>query len=1401
MEEVDEADSRRYVLEYRYRTVDKDVIRRRCIVGLLSAAEGIVSVSSEAIRMHTRGGLPMLNFRDKMACDMLSCDWERPGGSRVVVGHVTPKISIVDLPTCRIFQSVSANQGVSVIRSNGRLLACGGTGGELSLRDLRTARMEHTIDAHPGSIRSLDMKGDLVVTCGLVHRLGQVFCDPVVKVFDVRQVPRTLTHIPFHPGASILQFQPKFSSTLLVVAPSGAILLTDVQQSSNNMSYQNYQVDCGGDALLACDISSSGELLAFGDAGEYVHLWGSYEGARVNLFSMPTVLPDVVVRQVRVDENGPFTLPVLPVTNDVPFSNLDPTATIRVGLPPRIVDKVLLDQMIVNDFIGHVPNPHYRRGLPYGECSRAVAALRNMRLKRKTETGKTVSGSERRPPVGLLAPGSQKGTQPHKRLPKGYRRVEIKQSQSKFKFEEFDFSYYNKTRFAGLENDIMNSYCNALLQVLYFIPALREAVTSHMCEREFCLTCELGFVLHMLDLAEGDTCQPSNLLRALRQIREASALGLVEGPEEWDNSKEKSLAKRIQNFSRFLLEQLHKEAGVAAQGEPGNGVGPSISSITNQLFGITFRYRTKCLRVPHDDSLKQQRSFQVDLQYPMLRKGTPASFAAVLQRSLLRQDDMRAWCDQCRSYQHVQQMRIPSSLPDVLIINCCIRGEAELQFWQMDAQKPAAVPKEDKGAKKGVSPVKGKDDGSGGGGAAAGASGRGGWPAASPPDHHWLPFTVTINLNPDSSQITVTEDRTGGISNEENEMFQQQPVGHATDQANSLEGGIRAVYELTAMIVHIREDGDDSEGNDGHLVSHIRIPYSYIEAHGGSVSASTSQATGPPAGAVHVVPPTNYRSLSRGGSPSPGSGTVSGPTTASPQSANQGLSMGQGGSTGAAAGAFGNAKPGASFSQVIQHPSRAGAAAAVGGAAGGGGAVGANSSPAEGERERSPGLSRNDSLSSSAGPAGPWGDWVLFNDFCITPTSALEVVATYGKQKVPCLLYYSQVECTPVNQTMPSSPPPTRTFQLAGAASPMTPMATLPAPGLSLTMTPISTPVKGSSVPTEALSMAMSPSISSDCNPGLASAPARVSATLMSSPGVLMPSPSKGPPNSPIPEETFWRLMLEGSSPVRHGRANEEVPRTFLPLDPLNEAPYPRMLLGIDAEFVALSPAEKGTREDGSEFIKRPARLGLARISVVRGEGPKAGVCCIDDYIRTVEPVYDYLTRYSGLVHGDLDPSVSKHHITTLKAAYLKLRYLVDKGCRFIGHGLKKDFRIINIVVPSDQIIDTVELFNFKRQRKLSLRFLASYLLNLDIQKETHDSIEDARTALKLYEKYKQLVATGEFHNKLLEIYKYGRRHGWETVSDGSVSSIPPLNAAATAEGSDLGQEIIASHVPHVTPS
>ncbi|KAB5596531.1 PAB-dependent poly(A)-specific ribonuclease subunit PAN2 [Ceratobasidium theobromae] len=216
------------------------------------------------------------------------------------------------------------------------------------------------------------------------------------------------------------------------------------------------------------------------------------------------------------------------------------------------------------------------------------------------------------------------------------------------------------------------------------------------------------------------------------------------------------------------------------------------------------------------------------------------------------------------------------------------------------------------------------------------------------------------------------------------------------------------------------------------------------------------------------------------------------------------------------------------------------------------------------------------------------------------------------------------------------------------------------------------------------------------------------------------------------------------------------------PLSP-DELPTPGTLVAIDAEFVSLQKEENEMRSDGTKKVIRPSQLCLARVSVLREDGR----AFIDDYIHTSDTVVDYLTEFSGIEPGDLDPYTSEHALVPLKTAYKKLRLLIDLGCIFIGHGLSKDFRIINIAVPKEQVLDTVDIYFLKeRQRRIGLRFLSWYLLRQTIQIDTHNSIEDARAALLLYKRYIELEEERQFDETLDEIYREGRKLNWKTPGD-----------------------------------
>ena len=242
-----------------------------------------------------------------------------------------------------------------------------------------------------------------------------------------------------------------------------------------------------------------------------------------------------------------------------------------------------------------------------------------------------------------------------------------------------------------------------------------------------------------------------------------------------------------------------------------------------------------------------------------------------------------------------------------------------------------------------------------------------------------------------------------------------------------------------------------------------------------------------------------------------------------------------------------------------------------------------------------------------------------------------------------------------------------------------------------------------------------------------------------------------------------WKTSLDTSLLYQNWSINNRPPEKCRVLHSESEAPKTGTYVAIDTEFVKLQQEEIEIKADGEREVVRPIRLGLARVSVLRGSGEDEGLPFINDYITVREDIVDYLTKFSGLEKGDLDPQHSPHNLVPLKVAYKKLWLLSNLGCIFIGHGLPKDFRTINIHVPRAQVLDTVELFFLKsRQRKLSLRFLAWYLLKEDVQLGNHDSIEDAHTALKLLRKFEEYRDAGIIDTMIDEVYREGKKWGYK---------------------------------------
>jgi hypothetical protein len=551
--------------------------------------------------------------------------------------------------------------------------------------------------------------------------------------------------------------------------------------------------------------------------------------------------------------------------------------------------------------------------------------------------------------------------------------------------------------------------------------------------------------------------QAANLLRALRQNKEAAGLGLLEGVKgergatdiEVEAKKERSLSKRVQSLSRFLLEALNKEGSAGAR-----------QSMVEAVYGLLQRQRMQCLSRPNrPDQVKESRVFQVDLLYPpakdrpagaagTIRSGTASvpgsaptspdaksvassaaaaaaaaaaagaaaggagrpAFADLLQQSLKVQSEMRAWFDEEVKYQYVQQTRVPKTLPQVLVVNCGLQDKEDLCWWQPVPY--AAVDLE-------------------------------GEPVTR--QRAWMPHAIAVTSDPEGWTVAVQEASSA-------EDLLAASCGVAAGDVAAMEGvppgGSRAVYELTAVVVLIRDEDDAEEAAEsgqeyeGHLVAHIKVPPTYFEAQQQSPAAGTPHALSR-SGSGTDTQAAGGSASGVAGSAAGGSG--SGPTTprmpavpaVSPHAIASMLLPGAGAAAAAAAAAASPRQQQSPQQQAVQQqsaqqqstqqqqqqqpspqqspqqqqqqsPQQQAAQAAE---------TQQQLSGAETEaiQKASDTLAATLSTPRSVHSTPPFNrhpqryNWMVFNDFHITASLPEEVGELYGGQKLPCLLYYTQV--------------------------------------------------------------------------------------------------------------------------------------------------------------------------------------------------------------------------------------------------------------------------------------------------------------------------------------------------------------------------------------------------------
>ncbi|KAL2829793.1 PAB-dependent poly(A)-specific ribonuclease subunit pan2 [Aspergillus cavernicola] len=661
----------------RYTSVRAHPVPEGPVRQILFHERGVISTSSKSVHMITRRGLTQWHVAHDEMID-LRCMSFTAQTNRIIVAGCQKVMFTIDIDKGTIVDKLRTEYQYVIMKRSRYLCAATDTGSinALSLSDFSLVK---SWKAHGAAINDMDARNDLLVTCGFsVRHLGTPIVDPLVNVYDLKTLS-PLPPIPFHAGAAYVRMHPKLQTTSFVASQTGQLQVVDLM-NPNAFKLRQATVSF----MLGIEVSPSAEALAINDAEGSLQLWGSPAKIHFNEMSKEVEFADIAPRPPPLDwsPETPLNMIGLPYYHERLLSAWPSHLVFEVGSPPALIDQSIIPYLRSGEIGQYAANPKKTRRYQV-ENTRALASSEPALIAPKFLSEKA---RESRPDdaigdtAGVLAGAKISGDSEDDPLLK-YSNVEIK--YSRFGVDDFDFRFYNQTTFSGLETHIANSFTNSLLQLLKFIPLIRNVSLQHAatsCISENCLLCEMGYLFDMLEKANGQNCQATNLLKTFSSFREASNLGLLE-----ENLTNKSLSSAIQAINRFFLGQIAQDF---------RKILPTSEDLDIRLATIASE-SIRCMYC-QNEIVRPGNTLVNDLVYPTVdikqaRRNPAFRFSNILRASIEREAQNRGWCNYCRRYQQVAIRKTAHRMPLVMMLNAAVNSPICRRLWTIPGWLPEEI--------------------------------------------------------------------------------------------------------------------------------------------------------------------------------------------------------------------------------------------------------------------------------------------------------------------------------------------------------------------------------------------------------------------------------------------------------------------------------------------------------------------------------------------------------------------------------------------------------------------------------------------------------------------------------------------------------------------------------------